>query len=619
MNILEQEDLIKGLPDQVLVEEAQAPTGNVPQYLVVSEIQRREKMREKFNEQVPQNTVTDQIISGGIAAMNPNPDPLMGAAMGAPPPMMGQDPMMGQMQDPMMQPPMQDPMMGQMPQDIAMGQQMPQDPMMQMQDPMMQQGIMAAGGGMMPYRMSGGQGTSAGLYSNLGAQEPGEVMRQLLSLGLSEAEVAEIIEQSTDPLALLSQQNQELNFVNQPDYSIAALAQGQYGATGKDAKRFGAEYPLGTKVDENLINAVTARNTADKTTAMDDVFRLSGQAGNRLIEGRYKDTLDRLEADAMGIGDDQGLGRGWSGPDGLLAAREDYQETMRNLLPDYGTETLGPDGKPIYTGLRKSVMDLGAQRQQQATGRAEAIAKEFADYEEKTEGELREDMISTALMKLGAGIASGQSDLGLGSVGDAVGKIRSEGRKELRGERRRSLLDQRHEERLGVAAVQAAEDKNLGFDVSEVESKYNNSVANAKFGLETQRQVVGEINRVISDKRAAEAVVLSAYMGIENLAMQLTDAAVKIGTSEELTNREILRSAGDIIDTAIQKHSPMLKPEDVVFMVDALTKRLMPVFERVSGRRVSPEEAESVFDRQASSLRGTGNRSSNWSDLGSTP
>ena len=132
-------------------------------------------------------------------------------------------------------------------------------------------------------------------------------------------------------------------------------------------------------------------------------------------------------------------------------------------------------------------MDLGAQRQQQATERAEALAKEFADYEEKTEGELREDMISTALMKLGAGIASGQSDLGLGSVGDAVGKLRSEGRKELRGERRRSLLDQRHEERLGVAAVQAAEDKNLGFDVSEVESKYNNRVANAQFELETQK------------------------------------------------------------------------------------------------------------------------------------
>jgi len=172
MNILEQEDLIKGLPDEVLVGEAQAPTGNIPQYLVVSEIQRREKMRSKFDEQVPQETVTDQIISGGIAAMNPNPDPLMGAAMGAPDPMMGQDPMMQQMpQDPMM---MQDPMMGQMPQDLAMGQQMPQDPMMQppmqdpmMQDPMMQQQMMAAGGGMMPYRMDQGRETPFPLEYNI--------------------------------------------------------------------------------------------------------------------------------------------------------------------------------------------------------------------------------------------------------------------------------------------------------------------------------------------------------------------------------------------------------------------------------------------------------------------
>tara|TARA_R110000782_G_scaffold26368_1_gene67638 strand:- start:3714 stop:5828 length:2115 start_codon:yes stop_codon:yes gene_type:complete len=157
MNILEQEDVIKGLPDEVLIQQAEAPTGELPQFLVVSEIQRREKMRSKFDEQVPQNTVTDQIISGGIAAMNPNPDPLMSMAMGAPDPMMGQDPMM--------QPPMQDPMMGQMPQDPMMMQ----DPMMQqqmqppmqdpmMQDPMMQQQMMAAGGGMMPYRMN--QGTT---------------------------------------------------------------------------------------------------------------------------------------------------------------------------------------------------------------------------------------------------------------------------------------------------------------------------------------------------------------------------------------------------------------------------------------------------------------------------
>ena len=95
--------------------------------MVVSEIQRREKMRKSFAETVPEQSVKDQVLSSGIAAMNPDPDPLMATAMGA------QDPMMGQMQDPMQQQMMQQQMM----QD-PMQQQMPmQDPMMQ--DPMMQQ------------------------------------------------------------------------------------------------------------------------------------------------------------------------------------------------------------------------------------------------------------------------------------------------------------------------------------------------------------------------------------------------------------------------------------------------------------------------------------------------
>ena len=36
MNILEQEDIMQGLPDQALMQEAQMPSGQVPQYLVVS-------------------------------------------------------------------------------------------------------------------------------------------------------------------------------------------------------------------------------------------------------------------------------------------------------------------------------------------------------------------------------------------------------------------------------------------------------------------------------------------------------------------------------------------------------------------------------------------------------
>ena len=72
MNIFQQEDVIKGMPDQALMKEAQAPTGRIPQYLVVSEIQRRADMRKRFageQQSMPKSTVKDQIVSGGIVGV----------------------------------------------------------------------------------------------------------------------------------------------------------------------------------------------------------------------------------------------------------------------------------------------------------------------------------------------------------------------------------------------------------------------------------------------------------------------------------------------------------------------------------------------------------------------
>jgi hypothetical protein len=72
VNIFQQEDVIKGMPDQALMKEAQAPTGRIPQYLVVSEIQRRADMRKRFageQQSMPQSTVKDQIVSGGIVGV----------------------------------------------------------------------------------------------------------------------------------------------------------------------------------------------------------------------------------------------------------------------------------------------------------------------------------------------------------------------------------------------------------------------------------------------------------------------------------------------------------------------------------------------------------------------
>ena len=116
MDILEIEDVLKGLPDQALRQEAQQPSGQVPQYMVVSEIQRRSKMRKRFEAQKeqPSTTVAEQILTGGVASVAPPPPQMMGA-MGMPqqPPAPPQQPPMGQQQPPMQpqqMPPQQPPM-----------------------------------------------------------------------------------------------------------------------------------------------------------------------------------------------------------------------------------------------------------------------------------------------------------------------------------------------------------------------------------------------------------------------------------------------------------------------------------------------------------------------------
>ena len=129
MNILEIEDIIKGLPDQSLIQEAQAPSGQMPQFLVVSEIQRRADMRKRFQNQqqeMPQGTIADQILQSGIASMG-NRQPIQSMPpQGMPPQGMPPMPQQGmpqgmpqqgmpmQQQPPMslpMPPPMSPPMM----------------------------------------------------------------------------------------------------------------------------------------------------------------------------------------------------------------------------------------------------------------------------------------------------------------------------------------------------------------------------------------------------------------------------------------------------------------------------------------------------------------------------
>lgn len=77
MNILQLEDAVKGLPDARLMQEAQAPSGQLPQFLLLSEVQRRADMRKRYQAQQqeqPQGTVADQILQQGIGEIQRPPE-----------------------------------------------------------------------------------------------------------------------------------------------------------------------------------------------------------------------------------------------------------------------------------------------------------------------------------------------------------------------------------------------------------------------------------------------------------------------------------------------------------------------------------------------------------------
>jgi len=105
MNIIQLQEALKDFSDDQLVREMQMPSGQAPQYLVLTELERREKSRQRYQaQQQPQQSVAEETLmtrmQGGIAPMAPQGMPGMPPqSANAPSPMA-----------PPMQPPMTPPM-----------------------------------------------------------------------------------------------------------------------------------------------------------------------------------------------------------------------------------------------------------------------------------------------------------------------------------------------------------------------------------------------------------------------------------------------------------------------------------------------------------------------------
>lgn len=69
MNILQLQERLKDLPDNALMQEMQMPTGSAPQFLVLSELKRRKRMRDEYKRQeaADMKTVAEEVVTGAGA------------------------------------------------------------------------------------------------------------------------------------------------------------------------------------------------------------------------------------------------------------------------------------------------------------------------------------------------------------------------------------------------------------------------------------------------------------------------------------------------------------------------------------------------------------------------
>ena len=109
MNILEVQEALKDMSQNQLIQEATRPSGVAPSFMVVSELKRRQDMRQRYQNQAPKMTVADEVVGRSVQPMMPQP-------------MQQQMPMQQPMMQPeMAQPMMQQPMMQQEPRRMFMG------------------------------------------------------------------------------------------------------------------------------------------------------------------------------------------------------------------------------------------------------------------------------------------------------------------------------------------------------------------------------------------------------------------------------------------------------------------------------------------------------------------
>ena len=537
MNIFEQEDLIKGLPDERLMKEAQQPTGQMPQYLIVSEIQRRADMRKRFageQQKSPDSSIKDQILGGGIAAVAPPQGGMQGAMMGAP-----------------QQPPAQP-----MPPQQAMPA--PQQPMPQ--QPMARGGVVKmAKGENVPFTPVGStlEELAESIYDYEQPKRPGnpfqyakgslsreDMMRGILGQdayvpswkeadriarprfiesAMESGSLNQYLPNKGSRIDMMSaNQNVEKGTLAPAGKTLADLT-GSGQSISADASRISGD--LATKIDKNLIefgSSDVSKDKIDPKVATDPTF---ADISRELLEvGKSQlsssEILDRVDTTTSDY-----LTRAKSIKDSMEGLEPvDYQSQLSKYNTDFSKYS------PDYTGL---------------ISEQELRAKKIKEDAKKEVG-------AQSLIQLGAGILEGDVAAGLRGAGQAASGIMKEARAE-------STIQQQAADALKVSAQQA--EMTLGIA-----------------GEEAATNQITENNRIIAQQMtdARQQQLAAAGVDLETAKTQanLESAGWQIYYTTSSKEKELLIES--LIKTATNIRYQNLIEEDKTATQRAIIKEMGP-------------------------------------------
>ena len=494
MNIFQQEDVIKGMPDQALMKEAQAPTGRIPQYLVVSEIQRRADMRKRFageQQSMPQSTVKDQIVSGGIVGVGQQRQAPQGGMM---PQMPAAQPMPPQ--QPMPVPPQ------------PMPQQMPQQAM--------------SNGGVV--RMSSGQE---------------------LPFDLTGRNVRELAENLYTNLYDYEQPKREGNpFQNAP----GSLSQDDIAASilGEGATFPVSKYP---RVREGFIKSAEESGMLEKYLPKEDQFletKVPSFQSEFGVGNAAMTDAERLDSElfplatsvdkeiaALGLSDkstkdkvNQDINKGSvfeKGAEILMPDDGDYSALTENFEIDTSPiEAVSDKFNPILEELKnrpkadyRSLIEERTQDFMQFAPDYEGLITDQELKAKKIREDARKDAGAQALIQLGAGILEGNVGEGLRGAGKVSSEIMAQARAEASAEEKLAntmkLSEKEAQMNLGIMGEEAAQrqyDRNTDLIIQEYADDRASELtaANvradiAKAQIDAETSVIQLIYTAQSDKR----------------------------------------------------------------------------------------------------------------------